>query len=80
MKIHNLFCLINFDASIAFKKIFQQNTCFKISELIPEFGDDDYYDYEEYTLEEAFFNQLEEERERKKKKKKKRKKNNDYYD
>ena len=46
--------------------------------MIPDFESE--YDYEEYTLEEAFFNQLEEERERKKKKKKKRKKNNDYYD
>ena len=55
-----------------------------ISEMIPDVietvqsvfgdGDDDYYDYGEYTLEEAYFNQLEEERLEKKREKKRKKK------
>ena len=54
---------------------------FLFSEMIPDvietvqsvFGDDD-YDYGEYTLEEAYFNQLEEERLEKKREKKRKKK------
>jgi len=44
-----------------------------VAEMIPDFESE--YDYEEYTLEEAFFNQLERERQKNKKKKKKKNRN-----
>ena len=54
-----------------------------VSEYLPDVieafqGDD--YEYEEYTLEEAYFNQLEEERLAKKRRKNKKKKRKKYYD
>ena len=48
-------------------------------DVIEAFQGDD-YEYEEYTLEEAYFNQLEEERLAKKRRKNKKKKRKKYYD
>ena len=56
--------------------------CFSLTEYLPDVmeafqGED----YDEYTLEEAYFNQLEEERlEKKRRKKKKKRKKYNYYD